>query len=92
MKSATKSDDSRLETQGMAASDDTARKAIDATEHRRSYNGIMTGMTHVGVPAAMGLALFFTMLTMGLGWWSLVGLIGCYLFVAWVVKTFFAAH
>jgi Flp pilus assembly protein TadB len=77
----------------MAADNDSLHRIADAEEHRHSYNGIMTGMTHVGVPAAMGLALFFTMLTMGLGFISsAVGFVGVYLFVWWIVKTFFAAH
>ena len=76
----------------MAANDDTARRVMDAEEHKRSYAGIMTAMSHVGVPAAMALALFFTMLTMGLGLWSVVGFFVVYVFVWWVVKTFFAAH
>lgn len=76
----------------MATSNEAGQSRADAEEHLRSYRGIMTAMSHVGVPAAMALAMFFTMLTMGSGVWSVAGFAVVYLFVRWIVKTFFAAH
>jgi len=76
----------------MATSNEAGQSRADAEEHVRSYRGIMTAMSHVGVPASMALAMFFTMLTMGTGLWAVVGFAVVYLFVWWVVKTFFSAH
>jgi hypothetical protein len=72
-------------------SDEAMQRAKDAEEHRRSYDGIMTASTEIGVPFAMALAVFFTSLVMANGiWLSLFAGVATYVFAHLVVKTFFS--
>ncbi len=72
-----------------------AEKASENTEHaeerRKTYAGIMKATGEIGVPAVLGLAVFFTNLVMrnGLGV-ALVAFIVTYLLVWFVVRTFFS--
>lgn len=71
--------------------DETAQRLADAEEHRRSYKAIMKVSGEVGVPAALALTVFFTNLVMANG--VLIALVGgviTYLFVFFVVRTFFS--
>ena len=70
--------------------DEALQRVHDAEEHRRSYEGIMKAATEVGVPLALGLAVFFTNLVMANGVLSLFAGILTYVFVYFVVKTFFS--
>ena len=74
----------------MTTADEATQRAADAEEHRKAYKGIMKFSAEVGVPLCMGLAMFFTQLVMahGIGV-AVLSLIGVYLFVGWVVRTFF---
>jgi Flp pilus assembly protein TadB len=74
----------------MASVDETEQRTRDADEHRKIYRGIMKGSAEVGVPLAMGLAMFFTQLVLahGIGV-AVISFVGVYLFVWWVVRTFF---
>ena len=74
----------------MAMVDDAQQRAADAEEHRKIYKGIMKASAEVGVPFCMGLAMFFTQLVLanGIGV-AFVSLVGVYLLVWWVVRTFF---
>jgi Flp pilus assembly protein TadB len=81
-----------LETDAMASADDAKQRLQDADEHRKSYDGIMKNSALVGVPLTMGLAMFFTQLVMGNGWWAPLWFVATYLFVWWVAKTFFSSH
>lgn len=71
--------------------DETAQRLADAEEHRRSYKAIMKVSGEIGVPGALGLAVFFTNLVManGVGIAFLAGVI-TYIFVYFVVRTFFS--
>lgn len=74
----------------MATADEAKQRLQDADEHRKIYDGIMKNSAQVGVPLTMGLAMFFTQLVMGNGFWSVPWFIVTYLFVWWVAKTFFS--
>lgn len=76
----------------MATADDSTKRHQDAEEHRKIYEGIMKNSAQVGVPLTMGLAMFFTQLVMGNGWWAPLWFAATYLFVWWVAKTFFSSH
>lgn len=71
--------------------DDAIQRANDAEEHRKSYEAIMRAGSQVGVPFSMALTMFFTNLVManGIGV-ALVASVVTYLFVFFVVKTFFS--
>ena len=71
--------------------DDTAQRLQDAEEHRRSYQQIMKFSSEVGVPASLGLTMFFTQLVManGIGMALLAGVL-TYVLVYFVVRTFFS--
>ncbi|NWG93178.1 MAG: hypothetical protein HXY21_11840 [Parvularculaceae bacterium] len=73
--------------------DEAKQRAQDAEEHVRSYKGIMTAATHIGVPFCMALATFFTVLTMrgGIGA-AAFSLVAVYILAWWIVKTFFSSH
>ncbi|MEO1242015.1 MAG: hypothetical protein AAFX54_08910 [Pseudomonadota bacterium] len=71
--------------------DEALQREQDAEEHRRSYEVIMGACTEIGVPAAMALAMFFTSWVMANGFLlSLFAGIATYVFVFFVVKTFFS--
>lgn len=71
--------------------DETLQRAKDAEEHKRSYDAIMGACTEIGVPAAMGLTMFFTSWVMANGFLlSLFAGIAVYLFAFFVVKIFFS--
>ncbi len=74
----------------MATADEAKQRLQDADEHRKIYDGIMKNSAQVGVPLSLGLAMFFTQLVMGNGFWSVPWFIATYLFVWWVAKTFFS--
>ncbi len=74
----------------MATADDAHQRLQDAEEHRKIYEGIMKNAARVGVPLTMGLAMFFTQLVMGNGWWAPLWFLATYLLVWWVAKTFFS--
>ncbi len=72
-------------------SDEAIQRVKDAEEHRRSYDGIMTAATEIGVPFALALAMFFTSLVMVNGiWLSLFAGVATYVFAHLIVKTFFS--
>ena len=71
--------------------DETTQRAADAEEHRKSYEAIMRASSEIGVPFALALAMFFTNLVLANGiWLSLLAGIVTYVFVYFVVKTFFS--
>jgi len=71
--------------------DEAVQRIQDAEEHRRSYEAIMKASAEIGVPFALALATFFTSLTMANGiWLSLFAGVATYVFVHFVVKTFFS--
>lgn len=72
-------------------SDEAVQRTHDAEEHRKSYQAIMKAGSEVGVPFSLALTMFFTNLVManGLGV-ALVAAVVTYLFVFFVVKTFFS--
>ncbi|MDZ7627676.1 MAG: hypothetical protein U5J99_04605 [Parvularculaceae bacterium] len=74
----------------MATADDAKQQMADAEQHRRIYDGIMKNAAQVGVPLTMALAMFFTQLVMGNGFWSVPWFFATYLLVWWVAKTFFS--
>ncbi|MFN0025531.1 MAG: hypothetical protein ACKVS5_16690 [Parvularculaceae bacterium] len=74
----------------MATADDAQQRNEDAEQHRKIYKGIMTASARIGVPLTMGLAMFFTQLVLGNGWWAPLWFAATYLFVWWVAKTFFS--
>ncbi len=74
----------------MATADETKQRLADAEEHRKIYRGIMTASARIGVPLCMALAMFFTQLVMGNGWWAPLWFAATYLIVWWVAKTFFS--
>ena len=71
--------------------DDTAQRLQDAEEHRRSYQQIMKFAGEVGVPASLGLTMFFTQLVManGIGMALVAGVL-TYVLVYFIVRTFFS--
>ena len=71
--------------------DEAAQRRMDAEEHQKIYSGIMRRGSEIGVPFALALSTFFTSLTMANGFLvSLIAGIVVYLFVFFVVKTFFS--
>jgi len=79
------------EITGLDMTDEVLQRDKDAEEHRRSYDTIMGACTEIGVPAAMGLATFFTSWVMENGFLlSLFAGIATYVFAYFVVKTFFS--
>ena len=71
--------------------DDATQRLMDAEEHRRTYDAVMRASGEVGVPFALGLTAFFTNLVLanGVGM-AFVAAIVTYLFVFFVVKSFFS--
>ena len=79
------------EITGLDMTDEALQREKDAEEHRRSYDAIMGACTEIGVPAAMGLATFFTSWVMESGFLlSLFAGIVTYIFAYFVVKTLFS--
>lgn len=75
----------------MRMADDTAQRMADAEEHRKSYKAIMKASGEIGVPFALALTVFFTNLVMANGIWvALAGAVVTYIFVFFVVRTFFS--
>ncbi len=74
----------------MATVDEAKQRAQDADEHRKIYRGIMKASGEVVVPFSLALAMFFTQLVMGNGWWAALWFIATYLLVWFVVRTFFS--
>jgi hypothetical protein len=73
--------------------DEAAQRAMDAEDHKKIYDGIMTACTHVGVPFTMGLTMFFVQLVMRSGVITAgVMFVITYLLVWFIVKTFFSSH
>lgn len=72
--------------------DEATQRVQDAEEHRRSYNAIMKASTEIGVPFALGLAMFFTQLVMGNGWVALFTGVATYVIAHIIVKVFFTHH
>lgn len=71
--------------------DEAAQRVADAEEHRRSYETIMRASSEIGVPFSLALAMFFTNLVLAHGFWlSLFAGAATYVFVYFVVKTFFS--
>ncbi|NNE41094.1 MAG: hypothetical protein HKN14_09290 [Marinicaulis sp.] len=71
--------------------EDSAQRVKDAEEHVESYNSIMKAATEFGVPASLGLAMFFTSLVMANGvFLSLFLGIAVHIFSFFVVRTFFS--
>lgn len=74
----------------MATVDEQDQRAADAEEHRRNYQGIMKGAAEIGVPLALAGTMFSTQLVLANGLFvAFLSFVGVYLFVWWVVKTFF---
>lgn len=71
--------------------DEAAQRTQDAEEHRKTYHAIMRASGEVGVPFSLALTVFFTNLVLanGIGLAILGGVI-TYLFVFFVVRTFFS--
>lgn len=71
--------------------EDTAKNRQDAEQHRKTYVRIMKGAGEFGLPAIMGLAVFFTNLVMKNGFpIAIVAFIFTYLLVWFIVRTFFS--
>lgn len=70
-----------------------AQDKLDAEHHRRTYKSILNWSSEHGVPAALALTSFFTMLVMrnGLGA-AIVAFIITYVFVHVIARTFFTSH
>ncbi|HMP63649.1 MAG TPA: hypothetical protein PKA17_11365 [Phenylobacterium sp.] len=70
---------------------ETAQRAQDAEEHRKTYQAIMKASGEVAVPFSLALTVFFTNLVLanGIGLALVAGVI-TYLFVFFVVKMFFS--
>ena len=71
--------------------DDAIQRSQDAEEHFKSYKAVMKAGSEIGVPFTLALTMFFTNLVMANGIWLslLLGVI-TYVFVFFVVKTFFS--
>lgn len=78
---------------GVSMTEETTQKVHDTEERKKSYEGIMGAATEVGVPAALGLTMFFTSLVMANGF-VLSILLGAavYVFAHIIVKVFFSHH
>ena len=71
--------------------DEAIQRAQDAEEHRKSYDAIMKASAEIGVPFSLALTMFFTNLVLANGiLFSAFAGVAVYLFVYFVVKTFFA--
>lgn len=71
--------------------DDAAQRALDAEEHRKTYERIMKASGEVGVPFTLALAVFFTFLVMAKGFIvAVIAGVFAYVFVFFVVRTFFS--
>jgi Flp pilus assembly protein TadB len=71
--------------------EDTAQNRQDAEEHRKTYVRIMKATGEFGLPAIMGLAVFFTNLVMRNSLpVAIVAFIVTYLLVWFIVRTFFS--
>ena len=70
--------------------DEATQRALDAEDHQKSYSAIMKLSGEVGVPFALALTAFFTNLVMGNGILAVVAAFITYVFVFFVVKTFFS--
>ena len=78
---------------GLEMTDEATQRLQDAEEHRRSYDAIMGACTHIGVPAALGLTMFFTRWVMANGFvLSLFAGVAVYVFAYLIVKLFFSSH
>ena len=73
--------------------DDTLQRQHDAEEHLKSYNAIMKATGEIGLPFCIGLGALFTNLVMRNGVpMAFVAFFVTYVFVWFVVKTFFSGH
>ncbi len=71
--------------------DDAVQRTKDADEHLHSYQAVMKAGSEIGVPFSLALTMFFTSLVMANGiWLSLFAGVVTYVFVFFVVKTFFS--
>lgn len=71
--------------------EDAMQLSKDAEEHRSSYKAIMKASAEIGVPFALALTMFFTSLVLANGiWMSLFAGVAVYIFVYFIVKTFFS--
>ncbi len=71
--------------------EEAMQRAQDAEEHRKSYQAIMKASAEIGVPFALALTMFFTNLVLANGiWLSLFAGVAVYVFVYFIVKTFFS--
>ena len=71
--------------------DESIQRAADAEEHRQDYQAIMKASAEIGVPFCLALTVFFTNLVMVNGIpLALFGAILTYVFVYFIVKTFFS--
>ena len=78
---------------GYPMTDEATQRLRDAEEHKKSYDGIMTAATEVGVPASLGLTMMFTSLVMANGViFSMLAGVAIYIFSHIIVKLFFSAH
>lgn len=75
----------------MATVDEARQKEQDAEQHRKIYKGIMKAGGEVGVPASLALAMFFTQLVLANGILvAFASFVAVYVFVWWIVRTFFS--
>ncbi len=75
----------------MTMADDAEKSAGDAEAHRKTYAQIMRATGEIGLPFALALTVFFTNLVMANGIaLALVGAVITYVFVFFLVKTFFS--
>lgn len=71
--------------------DDTAQRALDAEEHKKTYDSVMRATGEFGVPFCLALTMFFTNLVManGIGTAVIFSVI-TYFAVFFIVKAFFS--
>jgi len=71
--------------------DESTQRAMDAEEHRKSYESVMRFSAEFGVPFSLALAMFFTQLVMasGIGV-AIVAAVLVHLAVFFIVKMFFS--
>lgn len=70
-----------------------AQDKLDAEHHRRTYKAILNWSSEHGVPGALGLTAFFTMLVRANGLLTaIVAFVVTYLVVHMVARTFFSSH
>ena len=73
------------------AENDYVPGSMDVTEQQKTYNVVMGAGGRIGTAFSLGLAMFFTGLLIGWGFFgSLIGFLGVFLFTNWVGKTFFS--